>query len=63
LPQGRELLETEVSINNFQNFFVVIFVFTSLDGPGSVFDISSDFQLKAYCDMTGAGHFLQMLHS
>jgi hypothetical protein len=43
----------EISINNFRNFFVVIFVFTSLDRPGSVFDISSDFQLKAHCDRNG----------
>jgi hypothetical protein len=63
LPQGRGILETEISKNHFRNFFVFIFVFTSLDSTGSVLVISSDFQLKGHCDMAGAGHFPQMLHS
>lgn len=53
----------QIHVNTFRNFFVVIFVFTTLDMPGPVFDVSSDFQLKEHHDTLCAGHFPQLLHS
>ena len=63
LSQGREILETEVHVNIIRNVFLVIFVFTTLDRPGSVFDVSSDFQFKEHYDMFCAARFPQLLHS
>jgi len=46
LLQGSEILEMEISTNNFRNVFFVNFLFISIDGPDSAFDISWDFHLK-----------------